>query len=332
MATPYHHQTTFFQNYLTLSYNKDMKRITREITYNTLSKDHPAADYVQSGETFKVETELCGGDWLKSVDDLWDPSKSRGPNLCTVIGVTGAKPGDTLAVTILKVEPDHLGYTGFAGWRNPLSQLCYPNDWDVVTKTVEIRDGFVEWSKDLKLAIRPMIGTIGTAPQGEEETNKYAWHNGGNMDVQEVSPGTTIYLPVSVEDALLHVGDCHAIMGDGELPHGGAIECKALCTLKVDIIPGYKAHHWLRLENEEYLMTIANEDRMKDSFTGACHELIDWMVEDYGFTAQEAFLLLGQVLEARCTMLHGDPGRFSPYICKINKKYLKPDRDAIWKN
>ena len=308
-----------------------MKLIDRSLVYNCLDKNNKPRDYVESGETFKVETELNGGTWLNDKSDLWEPNKSQGPNLTTVIGVKGALPGDTLKVEIIDIKPDKLGYTGFAGWRNELSQLIYPNDWDVVTKTVEIKDDYIDWSNDLKLPIIPMIGTIGTAPSGDSETNRYAWHNGGNMDVQEVTNGTTIYLPVSVNDALLHVGDCHAIMGDGEIPHGGGIECKATCTLKVTVLKGYKANNWIRLENNDYIMTIANETKIKDSFVSATHELIDWMVEDYSFTPQEAFLLLGQVLEARCTMLHGDDKPFSPYIAKINKKYLKADTNSIWK-
>lgn len=308
-----------------------MQKATREKVYNALSRNNPPAITVSSGETFMVETQLCGGDWLNSPDDLWDPSKSRGPNLCTVIEVKDARPGDTLAVEIIRVKPGKLGYTGFAGWRNRLSQLIYPNDWDVVTKTVKINDDCVEWSDELRLPLRPMIGTIGTAPSGEDQTTKYAYPNGGNMDVQEVTDGTIIYLPIEVEGALLHVGDCHAIMGDGEIPHGGAIECQAEVTLKVEVLKGYKARKWLRLENDEYIMTIANNIKIKDSFTEGCHELIDWMCDDYGFTPQEAFLLLGQVMEARCTMLHGDDEPFSPYICKIRKEYLKPDRKAIWK-
>ncbi|MBR3265347.1 MAG: acetamidase/formamidase family protein [Erysipelotrichaceae bacterium] len=307
-----------------------MRKATRDRVYNTLSKNNKAAISVKSGETFVVETQLNGGDWLRNIDDLWDPSKSRGPNLCTVIEVEDARPGNSLAVHIIDVKPGELGYTGFAGWRNPLSQLIYPNNWDVVTNTVRIKDDYVEWSDELKLSIMPMIGTIGTAPAAEDQTTKYAYTNGGNMDVQEICPGTTIYLPVEVQGALLHVGDCHAIMGDGEIPHGGAIECQAEMTLKVELLENYKAKKWLRLENEDYIMTIANNDRIKDSFTEGCHELIEWMCEDYGFTPQEAYLLLGQVMEARCTMLHGDDSPFSPYICKIRKQYLKPDKKAIW--
>ncbi len=314
-----------------LSYNGLMKTARKDHVYNCFSKEHPPALTVSDQEIFQVETQLNGGDWLNSIEDLWDPSKSKGPNLCTVIRIDGAMPGDTLAVRIIDIKPGSLGYTGFAGWRNRLSQQIYPNDWDVVTKTVEIHEDHVDWSEELKLPIRPMIGTIATAPAEGEQSAQYAYENGGNMDVQEVANGTVIYLPINVEGALLHVGDCHAIMGDGEIPHGGAIECQALLTLQVSLIKGYKAHKWLRLENDDYIMTIANNTKIKDSFCEAVHELIDWMVEDYDFTPQEAYLLLGQVLEARCTMLHGDDGPFSPYICKIRKEYLKAEKDPIWK-
>ena len=308
-----------------------MRTAKKDNVYNRFSKDNIPALKVSDNETFMVETQLNGGTWLNSIDDLWDPSKSRGPNLCTVIEVEGAMPGDTLAVEIIDVKPGKLGYTGFAGWRNKLSQLIYPNDWDVVTKTVRITDEYVDWSDELKLPLKPMIGTIATAPENGEQSTQYAYENGGNMDVQEVTNGTTIYLPINVEGALLHVGDCHAIMGDGEIPHGGAIECQALLTLRVRLIKGYKAHKWIRMENDEYIMTIANNIRIKDSFAEGVHELIDWMVDDYGFTPQEAYLLLGQVLEARCTMLHGDDEPFSPYVCKIRKEYLKAQKDPIWK-
>ena len=308
-----------------------MRTAKKDNVYNRFSRDNIPALKVSDNETFMVETQLNGGTWLNSIDDLWDPSKSRGPNLCTVIEIEGAMPGDTLAVEIIDVKPGKLGYTGFAGWRNKLSQLIYPNDWDVVTKTVRITDEYVDWSDELKLPLKPMIGTIATAPENGEQSTQYAYENGGNMDVQEVTNGTTIYLPINVEGALLHVGDCHAIMGDGEIPHGGAIECQALLTLRVRLIKGYKAHKWIRMENDEYIMTIANNIRIKDSFAEGVHELIDWMVDDYGFTPQEAYLLLGQVLEARCTMLHGDDEPFSPYVCKIRKEYLKAQKDPIWK-
>jgi acetamidase/formamidase len=47
---------------------------------------------------------------------------------------------------------------------------------------------------------------------------------GGNMDLKELVAGSRLFLPVSVRDALLSVGDGHAAQGDGEVS-GLAIEC-----------------------------------------------------------------------------------------------------------
>ena len=51
--------------------------------------------------------------------------------------------------------------------------------------------------------------------------------HGGNLDVQEFAPGTRVFLPVAVDGALLFVGDCHAVQGDGELAGFGATATSA---------------------------------------------------------------------------------------------------------
>ena len=304
-----------------------MRIIDRDVLYNVHDRNNKPSAYVSDGEEFLVKTQLNGGDWLQSMDDRWQPGKSRGPNLSVCLYVNGAKAGDTLAVDIIDIQPEELGYTGFAGWRNKLSQKIYPNDWDVVTKTVHIAKDHIDWSDQLKLPIIPMIGTIGTAPAGEPMSNQFAYKHGGNMDVQEVTCGTTIYLPVNVDGALLNVGDVHAIMGDGEINHGGGIECRSRCQLRVRVLKKPYNHQWIRLENQDYLMTVACHVDLQEAFHLAAHELIDWMVEDYGFDAREAYLLFGQVLEARGTIMLGEEDQRKSYICKINKKYLKPDPD-----
>ena len=92
-----------------------MQLVKRDQVYNTLDKAHAPAATVKSGETVRIQTQLQSGTWLNSIEDRWGPSKSKGPNLCTVVGVEGAMPGDTLVVEILDVVPEKLGYTGFAG-------------------------------------------------------------------------------------------------------------------------------------------------------------------------------------------------------------------------
>ena len=301
-----------------------MQLASNDRTYNVHSASNEPAITVADGEVFEVMTQLNGGAWLTGEDEQWDPSKSRGPNLAVVVAVEGAHSGDALAVDILEVEPGELAYTGFAGWRHPLSQEVWPNDWDVVTKTVRVRDGRVRWSDELEFEVQPMIGTLGLAPAGEAVSNQIAGRHGGNMDVQEVRAGTTVYLPVSVEGALLHVGDLHARMGDGEAAHS-ALECAGRVRLRCRILPGEGRDGWIRMEDAGHIMAVACDPDIERALTLAMRELIAWMAEGWGFDEREAFLLLGTAMEARMTLIHGYEGYPVTYIAKIAKELLRPD-------
>lgn len=37
------------------------------------------------------------------------------------------------------------------------------------------------------------------------------------MDTTDICKGSTVYFPVNKKGALLALGDCHALMGDGEI-------------------------------------------------------------------------------------------------------------------
>jgi acetamidase/formamidase len=57
----------------------------------------------------------------------------------------------------------------------------------------------------------------------------------------------------------------------------------------------------------------------EDAFRLALANLITWMEESYGFSRADAFLLLGQVMEARCTQFVNPT---FTYVAKIAKRYL----------
>ncbi|MGI6706668.1 MAG: acetamidase/formamidase family protein [Clostridia bacterium] len=296
-----------------------MQIAKRDLVYTEHSRFNKPRITVVPGEEFIVETELCSGDWLHSIEDTYSKEKAKGPNPCVVIGIEGAMPGDVLAVKIKDIEPDELGYTGFDGDANELAGLIYKKDWGLTTKTLRIADGKIEWSDKIKLPVRPMIGTLGTAPEREVLDNSKAGPYGGNMDVNEVTVGSTVYLPVFVADALLHVGDVHAIQGDGEINLAGGVECRAKVRLSVDLEKRPRRMEWIRIENEEYIMAVACCRSMEESFYAAARELLYWILDDYGFDEREAYLLMGQVMEARCTQFV-NPMR--TYICKMPKKVL----------
>ncbi len=297
-----------------------MKRQTRDTLYYTHSRHNKPTLFVQPGETFVVETELCTGDWLRSLQDRYDPAKAKGPNPSSgCIYVEGAQPGTMLAVSILGIEPDGLGYTGFAPGMNPFPDWIRQKEWGVVSKTVRIRDGLVEWDERLQLPVRPMVGMLGTAPAQEEFLNSRNGPHGGNLDAQEVTVGATVYLPVFVEGALLHVGDVHAIQGDGEICCGGGVECRAVVTLRVDVLPRPTRMTWPRFVDATHIGCFACARPAEDAFRLAVQELIYWLADDCGWDEREAFLLLGQVLEARATQFV-DP--LYTYVAKVRREWL----------
>lgn len=56
--------------------------------------------------------------------------------------------------------------------------------------------------------------------------------HGGNVDINNISRGSTTYLPVHVAGAKFSVGDLHFSQGDGEISFCGAIEMVRLLSLQ----------------------------------------------------------------------------------------------------
>lgn len=299
--------------------NTALPCVTRDITYCEHSRYNTPTLTIPAGATFVAETELCSGDWLQSIDDRWEPGIGFGPNPAVVVEITGAGPGDMLAVHVDDIQVDELGYTGFGPGRNPFPDWIRHVEWGTVTRTVRIRDGFVEWSDDLRLPVQPMIGTLGTAPAIEVFSNAWPGRHGGNLDAQEVCAGATLYVPVNVPGALLHIGDVHAIQGDGEINCGGGIECRAVVTLTVQTESMPARMSWPRIENETHLIAVGCARPAEDAFRIATEQLVYWLADDHGMDERDAFLLLGQVLEARCTQFVNP---IYTYVAKINRKYL----------
>ena len=100
-------------------------------------------------------------------------------------------PGDTLAVHVHEQECDTRGYSGTWPW------LFHLEDFIPAPSTVlhEIRDGYVQFSDKICIPVRPMVGTIGTAPAVEAVLSGGMGRYGGNLDAQEACAGSTVSPP-----------------------------------------------------------------------------------------------------------------------------------------
>lgn len=271
-----------------------MQRVTRDNLAVVFDARLEPVATVKPGERFVVECEDARSGRTRTPETAtteyllemkrtgWYGNPVTGP-----IFVEGAKPGDTLAVHIHDMTVDSLG------WAAIWPHLYHFEDIIELpeTRLYDIRDGHVLLEHGRRVPVKPMIGTIGTAPKMEVILSGGMGRHPGNIDAEEVCPGSTIYLPVEIEGALLSLGDCHAVQGDGEL---GSIEMRSDVTLSCEVISGRStASKWIRIETPTHLVAVAVGRPLEEAAWEAFRELIGWVTELTGMTLQEAYVAIG---------------------------------------
>ena len=270
-----------------------MKALKLGKLYYEISRHNPPALTIAPGETVSIETEDAFSGQIRREGDRRDretmpySNPQSGP-----IYVDGAERNDTLAVHIEQIE----ARLGQAATRTGVPQVIgefLGLDPPLGTRICPVRDGKVWWSENVGIPYTPMIGTIGCAPEMGVPTTSPAGDYGGNIDIKDVTQGNTIFLPVYVPGALLHLGDVHAAQGDGELCQTG-LEMPATVTITIDLIKGRSIPR-PRIRSSEEIMAVATGTPMERSVARAYADLIIWMEEDYGISRWDGYNLCTHV-------------------------------------
>jgi acetamidase/formamidase len=245
---------------------------------------------IQPGASLVVESQDALSGQIRTENDRRDKIRMPYSNPLTgPVYVEVAERGDTLSVSIHAIRPT-LGKC-FTRTADP-HQLCewLGTDCPHGTHVCEISDGVIHWSEQVKIPYTPMLGCIGTSPDWGVPTTGPAGPHGGNLDIVETCPGSTVYLPVLVPGALLYLGDAHATMGHGELSATG-LEMPAESEITVDLIKG-RSIPGPRIVTAGEIMTIATGCPMERSIAQAYAYLILWMETEYGWNRWRAYDLL----------------------------------------
>jgi len=245
--------------------------------------------------------------------------------------VDGAEPGDTLAMRIERVTPSRTrGFTRSVVAPNVLDpefvQQMPPDsevDWhvDLAQQTVMLAEPAGALGR-LSVPLDPMLGCFGVAPAGGQAiSTATSGPHGGNMDYRGFRPGVTVYFPVSAPGALLHLGDAHAVQGDGEIV-GTGVEISSEVQFTVRVLKG-KRIAWPRGESAEHIFTVGNARPLDQCIQHATTEMLNWLTSDYGLDLRSASILLGQCVQY-------DMGNvFDPaytMVCKLAKRWLPAAR------
>lgn len=277
------------------------------------------------------------------------------------IHVNGAEPGDVLEVKIIEIVPQPFGFTvqvpGF-GFLRDLFREPHIVRW-------EIAQGYAT-SPDLpgvRIPGAPFMGVMGVAPSHEllGQINRrevdlrtrggmvllpdagdavpshaeiasaalrtIAPHEtGGNLDIKQLTAGTTLRLPVYVEGALFSVGDAHFAQGDNE-SCGTAIEMAATLFVSFGLRKQEAARRGIRdpqFYADDYFAppdiavprrffattgqscrrdgTAESED-LTLAARNALLNMIEHLQHDRGFTRQQAYAICSVAVDLRVSEL-----------------------------
>ena len=164
-----------------------------------------------------------------------------GPHVVTgPVEIRGAKAGDVLMVQMLSLQPripygvisNRHGKGALPGefpenkGPQPGADTAHPELYANVFTFVPIRQINGKWygivkgksGPQARIPLKPFNGTMGVAVNTQDKPNSvppgpYA----GNLDVNDLSVGATLYIPVQVDGALFYAADPHFVQADGEV-------------------------------------------------------------------------------------------------------------------
>jgi amidase len=306
-----------------------MLRISRARTTCLFGPGQQPVAEVAPGQTLLFETQDAQAGTVKTHADALSvvlPIDQANPVTGPVF-VLGAQPGDTLAVRIVDIRLGPRGLGRVRPGRGVLGdKLRAPT-----ANLIPIRDGLIHFNEQIQFPIRPMVGTIGTAPAGRSVHSYHPGPHGGNLDINAASIGATVYLPVAVPGALLSLGDVHASMGDGELTGGGIdISADVVVQLALHRGPGWRRPVIETASVSETAgvpdplgacglarawCTCANAPTLAEAIRLATHDMAMLLSARLGLSYEESFILIGAAGDLRLGQAARVGVDMTAYLC-----------------
>jgi len=284
---------------------------------------------VNSGDTISIETishslgQIRPGVDMDAIVKLRKENDGGGPHSITgPIYVSGAEPGDTLEVRILRIvpKPDAFNFN-LPGKDFPTVGLLaseFPEGFvrfyklDLAKMQTEFKPGIV-------IDLKPFPGTFAVGVDPNEPAAKAGppihdakgrtstlrpWKNGSNMDLNELQAGSTLYLPVFIEGGLIWTGDSHCRQGNGEV-NLTALEC---AYKEIEIQPIVRKDlktEWPWAETKSDWIFMGYDEDLNQAMKIAVEQTVRWLASQQivPMSREEAYALTSMVGDCRVTQV-----------------------------
>ncbi|HYL31708.1 MAG TPA: acetamidase/formamidase family protein [Stellaceae bacterium] len=224
-----------------------------------------------------------------------------GPHIVSApIYVEGAEPGDVLAVHVLAAEPRvPYGVNSARMGKGTLPAEFTLNRSMVIPFDMDAR--VARFAPGIAVPLKPFFGIMATGPALTLGKLNSAPPGpfGGNIDLNELTAGSTLYLPVHVPGALFMAGDGHAAQGDGEV-NLTAIETSLTGTFRLELL---KRKFWSlpRAETATHWITLGLHESLDEAIRIAVRETIKFLGEVHGLDSADAYALASVAIDFEVT-------------------------------
>lgn len=206
------------------------------VTMDTVSHEGVLEDQGKDPRDFFAGYSVPERQVLKDAIDVAANSVHDGPGPHVTTGpiaVRGAQPGDVLKVEVLGLQlrvpygviSNREGKGALPGeypekFRGDPANAPYFNEGGNISvfASVDRGRGTLPGDVAVKFDLAPFMGIMGVARDTSAVVDSVPPTDaGGNIDINDLTVGSTLYLPVQVPGAMFFSGDPHMVQGDGEV-------------------------------------------------------------------------------------------------------------------
>jgi acetamidase/formamidase len=144
---------------------------------------------------------------------------SSGHVLTGPLYIEEAEPGDVLEIRILDVSPRVPYGVNSTGPNSGVLAGKLLKESSTRLLTLDKSNRYYQFAAGIRVPFKPFAGITGVAPPSDagfvSANPPNRW--GGNLDVRDLTAGSTLFLPVFQSGAQFYIGDTHGAQGHGEI-------------------------------------------------------------------------------------------------------------------
>jgi acetamidase/formamidase len=272
-----------------------------------------SGDFISFPDTWShFLNEMQPGVPVDKLAQLRTSNPGRGPHsIIGPVAVNRAEPGDVLEIRFRTIRPYEWG----AVFNNPgpLGTGLLPQDYaqgQIKYVDLDLRAMQGKFLPKITIPLKPFQGTFGLAPPdgyfpalspGVTSSVPPGPH-GGNIDLSELSEGSTLYLPVWKPGGLIYTGDSHAVQGDGEICLT-ALETRMKEVRVQVILHKQKNLAWPVAETNSHWITLGLDKDLNVAMTLAARNAIKFLAAQAKISELDAYALCSIAVSFRVTQV-----------------------------